>query len=329
MSFFKLKFYSAKWSLIPVGLTLAISIVQFFIAQQPEEADFTAFDRFVLTNTFGLLLTLLLEVLQRWSSEEQIIKLTKHLDTHSPVFQALLNLIEDVDAAFCHATLIKHHYDDLENPLIKQLQQTINTHKAQLELLKIGFIEREYTDSLLTNALTEKVLRILAVSDPATDLHFWNSPEGKSSWEAQLRSNALQVSNYSTGPDGLPRSGICRIFILPQTIITQDLDSFLSVIVQQVRSGVNARVLFNSNYQGFEGAIFGDIAFRQTQLIGVSGAKQNSYCFDSNKVLSKVSHFGVSWNSAWAITPELQAQREVFSRESLVNLLIIKGFVIQ
>ena len=325
MSSFKSALRFGKWTLIPLGLSLAFSVFQLFTSQTAENADFSELDRFTLTNIFGMLLTLQLEVMKRWSSEERIIKFTKHLPTQSPVFQDLGTLIEDVDAVFRKSILIKRHYEDPDNPLVKQLQHLINKHKTELQPLKNALIEKDYTDSNLTNDLITKANRILAVSDPLTDMHFWGSNEGKASWAAQKNSKALKESqNYKIDTHNFPRDGICRIFILPQKIGVKSLDPFMRVIVDHVQSGVIARILLKEGRgEIFEGAVYGDIAYRETTQ-EFSGTKKNIYCFDSEKITAKTEQFKRLWNSAY---PLASNQTDIFDFETLKSILESNNFV--
>lgn len=320
-----------KWTLIPLGLTLLISMIQFIVERAEssgsETHNFNNFDRFILINTSGILLTLLLEVLKRWSAEERIIKLTNHLDTGSPMFQSVVNLIEDIDDVIRGSKQLSDDFrDDESNPLILELQVSLAQHAERLRLLKEKKIETEYTNSRLTNRLTEVADRVLGVSDPATDLAFWNSPEGVSSWQAQVSSNAMKRAEYELRADVLPRYGICRIFVLPREIERGRLDGFLDVIVSQVRDGVIASVLMGGQHQSYEGAVFGDLAFRTTAMIGVGESKKNVYNFDSNAVNQQIQHFQTLWNSAWRVSPGSADKRSTYSKQDLVELLKNKGF---
>lgn len=320
-----------KWTLIPLGLTLLISIIQFIVERAESSGsgthNFNNFDRFILINTSGILLTLLLEVLKRWSAEERIIKLTNHLDTGSPLFQSVVNLIEDIDDVIRGSKHLSADFrDDESNPLIRELQASLAQHAGRLRLLKEKKIETEYQNSTLTNRLTEIADRLLGISDPATDLAFWNSPEGVSSWQAQVSSNAMKRSEYELRADVLPRAGICRIFILPREIERRILEGFLDVIVLQVRGGVIASVLMGGAHQSYEGAVFGDLAVRTTEMIGVGESMKNVYNFDSDAVNQHIQHFQTLWNSAWRVSPESADKRSTYSKQDLIELLEIKGF---
>lgn len=326
-----------KWTLLPLGLTLLISITQFIFdivassgsktSSGSETHDFNSFDRFTLINTSGILLTLLLEVLKRWSAEERIIKLTNHLDTGSPMFQSVVNLIEDIDDVVRGSKQLSDNFrDEKSNPLIVELQGSLAQHAERLRPLKAKKIETEYTNSRLTNRLTELADRILGVSDPATDLAFWSSPEGVSSWEAQVSSNAMKKAEYELRADALPRYGICRIFILPQRIERGRLESFLDVIVSQVRGGVIAAVLKEGQHPSYEGAVFGDLAVRTTEIVGVGDTKKNVYNFDSTAVDQQIQHFQTRWNSAWRVSPVLADDRSIYSKQDLVEFLEKRDF---
>lgn len=316
-----------KWTLIPLGLTLIFSVLQLVFDDSEGISRFTNIDRFTLNTTAGILLTLLLEVLKRWSAEERIIKLTNHLDTGSPIFQNVVNLIEDIDDVVRRSKHLRDDFrDDESNPVIRELQMSLSQHTDKLRLLKELKIETEYKNSSLTNRLTEIADRLLGVSDPATDLAFWNSPEGVASWQAQMSSNAMKRAEYELRADVLPRNGICRIFVLPREIERGALEGFLDVIVMQVRGGVIASVLMRGEHQSYEGAVFGDIAVRTTEMIGVGRGMKNVYSFDSDAINQKVQHFQVLWNSAWRVSPELADMRSNFSRRDLDYLLENKGF---
>ena len=324
MTSFRLGLRFGKWTLIPLGLTLALSALQLILDRSSETNGFTNLDRFILTNSAGLLLTLLLEVLKRWSAEERIIKLTNYLDTGSAVFQSVVNLIEDIDDVVRRLKPLKDIWgDEHSHPVMHQLQASIARQTETLSHLKNLKIQTDYTNSSLTNRLTEVADRILAVSDPVTDLLFWSSPEGLSSWEAQLDSNALKNSEESTRADVLPRYGICRVFVLPREVVQSEIGSFLDAMVEQVSGGVIASVLMRGQHRHFEGAIFGDLAYRVTEMIGVTGDKQNVYDFDPANISKKIQEFQVLWNSAWRLNPN---SRGNFTENDLKNFLHTKGF---
>lgn len=296
------RIFSGKWTLIPLGLTLLLSVFQ--VSQNSKTVAFGVLDSFMISNSFGLLLTLLFEVFKRWSTEDRMIKLTQHIDTHSPTFQQLVNLIEDADAVAKFANTFSVANDSRINPFVNHLQDRLVDWRRELEPLREGRIESRHSDNRLSLLLSKNAPRVYAVSVPKTDLPFWISPEGETYWAIQKNSPAMKATEARPIEEELGETGVFRVFVIQSTMSELELIELKRIILMQVRAGVNAKVYFDRGQLGYiwEGAIFGDYCIRETRLREIGGEAVNLYSFGKSEVARRIQDFQALWNASFMIT---------------------------
>lgn len=278
---------------IPIGFTLLLSVFQIF-AESESNSPIGNINQLLLTNSAGVLTTLLWEAIRRWTAEERVIKLTRHIPTDSPVFGEVASLVENIDLVVREAQKLSAEQVLGTNPVVNQLRDHMVDLASHLEDLKSLNVWTERDNNLLSVQLVEKVERVWAINNPRTDLGFWQSIPGKKYWEAHERNRTL-LSAQTSPPPGPSRTGVVRIFI-----IADSPHLYEEMILEQASKGVKVYLYRQSSEYPIsdEFAIFGHIAVRETERGRDEDRPRNRYAFGESEIRKAEKRFEVLFNQS-------------------------------
>jgi hypothetical protein len=270
------------------------------------------FQKFLITNIFGLCLTITIEIYKKWNSETQMAHFASNLPTTSSLFPNLMEVIKMTDSCCKQIESTKKNLDILEaNPLENALRQQLRDLVTSLETLSKGHIITPHEDNLLSITLSSSVPIIRAISLAETDTPFWKSIQGQRYLEIQGRiSSQIGIVDYKP----TTKEGVFRIFVIDDSCE----ESVRTMIVEQINRGVNISLLSSKNLTILppdELAIFGDVAVRKTRR-NTSRVDHlfNDYHLALEDISTAINQFDSWWNRGVQIKTD---DHENFSRAEL------------
>lgn len=280
-----------KKSFLPIYISFVFSSVELFTS----DGDFDLrWQKFLVTNTFGLIVSLVIEVHKRWAAESRMAHFANHLPTRSPIFSELMELIERVDLAYKRIgeeTLVERTLGS--NPIEEGLSQTIREASSRIHSLAQGQVITPHFDNRLSITLSESVEIIRGISIAETDVPFWKSEQGRRYLQSQMK---ISCNHPNTEYSAKSEAGVFRIFCINADAGPEVKE----MIVNQVRAGVNIALFRDDYFQELpqdELGIFGNICVRKTRfLTSRSSDSANLYSFSNADVCNSIEDFDVLWN---------------------------------
>lgn len=281
---------SFKKSFIPIYVAFAYSLVALLTS---EKNDFDQ-QKFLISNIFGLVLSLVIEIHKRWAAESRMAHFAEHLPTRSPIFSELMELIEKVDLAYKRIgeeTLVERTLGI--NPIEDGLGHAIREASTQIHSLAQGQVITPHFDNRLSITLSESVEIIRGISIAETDVPFWKSEQGRRYLNSQMR---ISCTTPNTKYSSKSQTGVFRIFCISANTGIEVRE----MIVTQVKAGVNVALFRDDQFDDLpqdELGIFGEICVRKTRfLTSRSSASSNVYSFSNAEVSNSIENFEVLWN---------------------------------
>ena len=292
------KYSRIRISWVPIFISFVFATVELFSTGDVAQN----YPDFLLTNIFGLILSLTIELHKRWASESRMAHFAEYLPTSSPIFSDLVKLVERVDSAYRRIgdeTLVERAIG--VNPIESGLRQTIWEATTRIQSLSEGQVITPHYDNRLSITLSENVELIRGISIAETDVAFWKSEQGLKYLQTQKRiSLNYRNSDYSS----LTKSGVYRIFCLDGHSDSEVKE----MIVEQVRSGVTIALFRDDRSHDLppdELGIFGNICVRKTRYsTSRSSDAINQYSFSKADVQQSMEDFEVLWNQSRLVTTE-------------------------
>lgn len=300
--------------LIPLSLSVFMTSIQALTSASGTifERLFTrsSGDHFIANLTLLFLISLLLEVTQKWSREERIIKLTQHIRTDSDLFVDLDSTVVAFDTAVDKAEVLTERLKVLgQNPILSELRKRLSAVGREFEELGLLRITTGKDDNGYSVKLVESVRRLRAVSPQSSDEPFWTSQPGRKYWQANLRNPGLLSDQEG--------EGIWRIFLLT----AHPSDAFKEEIRTQFTHGVKVGLLKISASEEEDFAIFGEIAVRTTLREKKIGQEDNQYSFSETDIKSKTADFEKLWQRSTQIVDYFELSRAEFTTQHLNEIL--------
>jgi hypothetical protein len=312
-----------KLSFIPFAITFSAGFIEIAIRLLSKTSGSNGFDGdllrdFLSTNTFGLCLSIMIEMHKRWTTETQMAHFAEHLPTSSSIYGNLMQVVERVDSTAKQIESTRSIVGVIgRNPLENRLQKLLKELSSELSALSEGRISTQHEENVLSVELSSKVAVIRAISIAETDLDFWKSPPGVKYFETQRRIVNLSPG-LSTNIDSPFDMGVYRIFSLE----SHTNDEVKSEIVKHVNAGVKVAVYLSRDFSSAppdELGIFGSVAVRRTRFTGSRSTNlQNEYLFSTNDIEAAIEQFEVWWNKSIQI---VAPDHENFTLSDLSRLL--------